>query len=241
MKIVISQPMFFPWVGFLEQIRLADVYVYYDDVQFSKGSFTNRVQIKTPDGFTWLTVPLHNLKLGQKIMEVQIDNSKDWRSRHQELLTRQYATAPFVKDMLDIVRRVYEIKTDMLIDLTIGSMKEVLEYYSMLANVQFIFSSKMKIPGQGSSRVLEIVKSLGGTEYITGHGAKNYLQHENFEVQGIRVEYVKYKKKEYPQLHGAFNPYVSALDLIANVGHAGAAMICSETLYWKEFLANEQN
>ena len=46
MKVVISQSMFFPWVGFLEQLKLADVYVFYDDVQFSKGSFTNRVRVK---------------------------------------------------------------------------------------------------------------------------------------------------------------------------------------------------
>ena len=47
--VVISQPMLFPWVGMFEQIRLADVYVHYTDVQFSKGSFVNRVQIKTAD------------------------------------------------------------------------------------------------------------------------------------------------------------------------------------------------
>ena len=50
MKVVISQPMLFPWVGMLEQIMLADVFVHYADVQFSKGSFTNRVQIKDSTG-----------------------------------------------------------------------------------------------------------------------------------------------------------------------------------------------
>ena len=58
MKVVISQSMFFPWVGFLEQLKLADVYVFYDDVQFSKGGFTNRAQVKANDGVKWMTVPL---------------------------------------------------------------------------------------------------------------------------------------------------------------------------------------
>ena len=48
-------------------IKLADIIVHYDDVQFSKGSFTNRVQIKTKDGFKWMTVPLEKVKLNQKI------------------------------------------------------------------------------------------------------------------------------------------------------------------------------
>ena len=54
-RVVISQSMLFPWVGLLEQMRLADVFVHYDDVQFSKGSFVNRVQVKTPDGVRWMT------------------------------------------------------------------------------------------------------------------------------------------------------------------------------------------
>ena len=55
-----------------EQIRLADAFVHYSDVQFSKGSFVNRVQIKTSAGIRWLTVPLEKLKLGQRIDEVRI-------------------------------------------------------------------------------------------------------------------------------------------------------------------------
>src|SRR5690606_29856763 len=74
--IVISQPMYFPWVGQLEQLRLADTFVFYDDVQFSKGSFSNRVQIKTEAGMRWMTVPLKDLHLGQLINGVALDQSR---------------------------------------------------------------------------------------------------------------------------------------------------------------------
>ena len=69
--VVISQPMYFPWVGMLEQMALADVWVHLDDAQFSKGGFFNRVQIKTTDGTPWLTVPLAENKLGQPLNEIQ--------------------------------------------------------------------------------------------------------------------------------------------------------------------------
>ena len=71
--------MLFPWIGMLEQIKLADIIVHYDDVQFSKGSFTNRVQIKTKDGFKWMTVLLEKVKLNQKIEEVQISKMDIWK------------------------------------------------------------------------------------------------------------------------------------------------------------------
>ena len=83
MNIVISQPMFFPWVGMFEQIRLADTYVHYSDVPFSKGSFVNRVQVKTAQGTPWMTVPLKSFSIGQSICDVEIDDQKDWRRKHR--------------------------------------------------------------------------------------------------------------------------------------------------------------
>lgn len=97
MQVVISQSMYFPWVGFLEQLRLADVFVVYDDVQFSKGSFTNRVQIKTSTGSRWMTVPLQNFHLGQQIDQVRLDDRRDWRGQHRDMLRKAYHQAPFLK------------------------------------------------------------------------------------------------------------------------------------------------
>lgn len=239
MKVVISQPMFFPWVGLFEQIRLADVSVHYDDVQFSKGSFVNRVEIKTPDGFRWLTVPLRGLKLGQLIKDVTIDESQNWRNRHLAFLKQVYSKAPFVTDMLAIVERVYGRPAG-LCDLIISSMYEVCEYFDLAPNTQFLISSQLGIGGRGGRRVLDIVKFVGGSVYVTGHGASNYLDHELFEANGVRVEYMNYQRKPYPQLYGEFNPHVSVLDLIANVGKAGKDVICSGTIYWRDLIGNDR-
>ena len=80
------------------------------------------------------------------------------------------------------------------------------------------------------------VKHLGGDTYITGHGAQHYLDHELFAREGVHVEYMNYQKREYRQLHGAFTPYVSILDLIANEGRDGLKVITSGTVYWKDFI-----
>jgi hypothetical protein len=81
-----------------------------------------------------------------------------------------------------------------------------------------------------------MVVSLGGSRYLTGHGAKNYLEHDLFEQGGVSVEYLNYEKTPYPQLHGDFTPFVSSLDLIANVGRAGVDRIRSGTVPWRQFL-----
>jgi hypothetical protein len=80
---------------------------------------------------------------------------------------------------------------------------------------------------------------LEAERYISGHGGRAYLDHAAFDAEGIRVEYVEYKKKEYPQLHGAFTPHVSALDLVANAGPDGREVIASGSVYWKNFLSRD--
>lgn len=233
--VVISQPMLFPWVGLFEQIRLADIYVHYDDVQYSKGGFTNRVQIWNGTGVSWMTVPVLNSRLGLNIDEVEIDTTKNWKRKHIELLRQSYSKAPYQADMLEIVERVYGEEHKSIADLSMASIEAVCSYFGLADTKSFQSSSQLNIQGSSSRRVFDIVKYMGGTRYITGHGASHYLDHDMFEKASIDVEYMNYEKREYPQLGEQFTPYISILDLVANCGPRGATNICSETISWKEF------
>lgn len=235
--IVISQPMLFPWLGMFEQIRLADTLVYYDDVQYSKGSFSNRVQLKGEKGLEWMTIPLGNLHLGQKINEVIASNKEDWRDKHLSQLHRCYSGSRYYLEMIKLVESVYSVQTDNLSAITILCTDEVCKYYGLVEQKKYYQSSDLGIDGEGSQRVLDIVVSMDGNTYITGHGAKNYLDHELFEKNGVRVEYIDYEMHPYAQLFGKFTPYVSILDLIANLGRGGSVYFRSKTKYWKDFLS----
>ena len=236
MKLVISQPMFFPWIGFFEQIKLCDVYINYNDVQYSRGGFTNRVQVKTPEGVKWLTVPLKNFHLGQKISQVEINNEKNWRKDHIDLLRRSYNHAPYCNQMLDLVENLYSKDWEIISDLSQATLISICDYFDFSVDKRFINIGDLNINGVSSKRVLEIALSLNAQTYITGHGASKYLNHDIFEAENIDVEYMNYKKIPYPQLHGEFTPYVSILDLIANVGKDGISWICSGTTYWRDFV-----
>ena len=161
MKVVISQPMYFPWVGMFEQIRLADVYVHYGDVQFSKGSFTNRVQIKTAQGIKWLTVPLKDVSIGQAIDEVRINASVDWRRQHMDMLKQAYAGTLHLKDMLGLVDSVFQRQADSVGMLSRFSMEACCSYFGLDKGRRFVDVRQLAIGGSSSQRVLDIVKVLG--------------------------------------------------------------------------------
>jgi hypothetical protein len=235
--VVISQPMLFPWSGFFELIGCADVFVHLDDVQFSKGSFTNRVQIKHSSGIKWMTVPLKGKGQFQKISQLETVGA-DWKTKHRELVAQSLSKAPHLGEALELFDLVYSRES--LIDLLIGSIEKSSLLLNSSSPKTWLRSSDLRVAGSSWERVLAIVKALGGNRYVTAHGALNYLNHEEFERQGVSVEYVEYSKTEYPQLNGAFVPYISVIDPLANLGEKAKQIIKPKTISWFDFIERKQ-
>lgn len=233
--VVISQPMYFPWIGIFEQIRLADVFVFYDDVQFTRG-FINRVQYKTPEGTKWITVPLQKHTRTTLICDLQIQEEEEWRKRHISCLKNSFPGAKFSDDALALATdSLYQPELSFA-DMLIEGIHRIRKYFSIEKPCLYYKSSELGIGGCKSVRIKNIVKHLDGKRYITGLGALNYLDHEDFEKENIEVQYMDYRKLIYPQKHGEFTPFITILDLIANCGKDGHNYICSDTVNWRELV-----
>lgn len=233
-RVVISQPMFFPWIGIFEQLRLADLFVHYDDVQFPQGrSLMSRVQIKTYNGIQWLTVPVVR-KNNQLVKDVLLDDAQDWRSKHLKTLQSNYAKARFADQMLGLAQEIYQLKTKYLSEFNIFAIEKIAAFFGYTP--EFTTSSKFETESNSSEKLFDLMQLVEGRIYITGHGARNYLNHELFENNGITVEYMDYRRNPYPQLHGIFDPHVSILDLIANAGPDAVEYINSPTKHWSDFI-----
>lgn len=238
--VVISQPMLFPWPGMLEQVALADIHVHYDDVQFVRKSFTRRVQIKTPQGPAWLTIPTRAHRRDTLIADLVADDGQDWRTAMLRLLARTYARAPHVDAMLALVRGVIDRPDGLLAPLLIAGLETLAAAFGLADSTRFVRSGALEVPGRGSGRILAICRALGATRYVTGMGGLGYLDHAAFDAAGIVVDYMDYVRAPYPQLWGAFDPHVSALDLLANCGaDAGRAVLQPRTMGWRCAVARQ--
>lgn len=234
--VVITQPMLFPWPGFFEQLMLADSYIYLDDTQFSKGSFTNRIQLLRGSERCWMTIPLAGKGTFQKISDLQTAGD-DWRQSHRTLLRQSLLGAPYIDDALSIFDQAYSHSS--LVDLLIASIEEPARYMGIGLNRTILKTSDMDVPGTSWRRVLDIVRHAGGDEYLTGHGAANYLDHSVFEAEGVQVKYMNYSRTTWPQPGGASTPYVSVLDLIARMGTGARNCLIPATVAWQDFLKEE--
>lgn len=234
--VVITQPMLFPWPGFFEQLMLADSYIYLDDAQFSKGSFTNRIQLLHGNDRIWMTIPLAGKGSFQTISDLTAAGD-DWKSSHRAMLRQSLRGTPHLNDALSILDAVY-VHTSLL-DLLIASIEEPARYMGIGQDRMIARASTLGVGGISWQRVLDLVLVAGGDRYLTGHGAANYLDHAAFEKAGVRVAYMDYSLTRWPQPGNSFTPYVSILDLIARTGADARKHLRPATTSWQDFLNPE--
>ncbi|MCK9283047.1 MAG: WbqC family protein [Rhodocyclaceae bacterium] len=215
--LVILQPGYLPWLGFFDQMLRSDVFVYYDDVQYDKHGWRNRNRIKSPAGPTWLTVPVLNSgRLGQPIIDVVIDNRQPWARKHVTTIAHNYAAAPYLKRYLPQLEEILHRPWERLAELDIAVVELMCEWMGIRRTVRR--ASQLNVGGERSQRLLDICRHFGADTYLTGDSARNYLDLDLFAAGGLRVEWQSYVHPVYRQLHGEFAPYLSALDLVLNMG-----------------------
>lgn len=220
MNVVILQPSYIPWRGYFDQIRRADLFIFYDDVQYDKHGWRNRNQIKTAQGKHWLTIPVHSRGVteGIPIKDVKIDWSKPWAKNHLKALTFAYAKAPHFASFAPWLDSVYNRRDEFLADFTIWLTIEIAHKIG-ISHTRFLRSSEIPgVDGQKTDRLIQILTKVGAKHYISGPSARDYIEEEKFHAAGISLEYMEYNYPEYPQLYPPFDSHVTVLDLLLMVG-----------------------
>ena len=95
MLVAIHQPHFIPWLGYLHRMAQADLFIVLDHVQFERGNYQNRTQVRVNGVPHWLTVPVVQRSQKERIVEKEIDWSRDWATVHYETLRRAYSAAGY--------------------------------------------------------------------------------------------------------------------------------------------------
>ena len=184
---VILQPSYIPWRGYFDQIRRADLFIFYDDVQYDKHGWRNRNRIKTVQGSQWLTIPVHTrgVTSGIPIREVRIDWSRPWAKNHLKSLTLAYARAPYFSSYLPWLNSVYDRRYELLADFTIWLTMEISRRIGV-TQANFMRSSDLEgVEGQKTDRLVGILKRVGASHYLSDPAAQEYLEAEKFEAAGI--------------------------------------------------------
>jgi len=213
----VCQSNYIPWKGYFDLIKSSDIFVVYDHVQYTKNDWRNRNLIKSNQGLKWLTIPVSQSRLGQKINETEISYGK-WNIKHWKTLKSNYSRSPFFKEYSEYFEELYlSSGSNFISEINQKFLKSLLDLLEIKTKV--ILSSNFKNVSDKNENLLNILLELNATEYLSGPSAKDYIDEKLFTNNGINVKYIDYTNyQSYTQLHGKFEHGVSILDLIFNVG-----------------------
>lgn len=217
---VVLQPSYIPWRGYFHQIQKADVFVFYDDVQYDRGGWRNRNRVKTANGPVWLTIPVAkkgSVETGAPINSIRIDWKRPWTKSHWTTIRQAYAKAPYFKTYSALLEDIYGRQPELLVDFTIETTIEIAGLLG-LGDRRFVRSSQLTASGAKTDRLVSILQQVGATHYVSGPSARDYLEEGKLADAGISLEYMEYAYEPYRQLHPPFDPQVSVVDLLMMAG-----------------------
>jgi hypothetical protein len=219
--VAVLQSNYIPWKGYFDIIHDVDLFIFYDDLQYTKGDWRNRNLLKSPQGTEWLTIPV-GAHLDRLICDVELTDRK-WTIKHWRTIQQLYGKAPCFQRYQEFFADVY-LKSSWL---RLSQLNQFLiqhiarEFLGL--KTEFRDSREYAAQGQKQDRLLDLLQKAGATTYVSGPAAKNYIEPSRFEELGVGLVWKDYSGyPEYPQSFPPFEHGVSVLDLLFQVGSTAA-------------------
>ena len=215
--VAILQSNYIPWKGYFDIINDVDLFVFYDDVQYTKNDWRNRNKVKTANGTGWLSIPVGSDK-NRLICEVILNDNR-WQEKHWKTLCQLYSKSPYFSNYAPFLEDFYlNNHWQSLSELNQYLIRHIAEDF-LGVKTKFVDSRQLPAKGSKQDRLLDLLQKAGATKYVSGPGAKNYIDEDRFNATGIELVWKDYSNyPEYPQYHPPFEHGVTIIDLLFHTG-----------------------
>ena len=225
--VAIHQPNYIPWPGYFHKLAACDAFVYLDAVQYPRGrSFAARNRIKTPNGVTYLTIPVSVPKGHEgkaSYLEVELADEK-WRRKHLATVEQSYGRAPHFEEVFPLYERGLEAG-ETLVDINLGLIDAFAEYLG-IGTKRVRLSELLPSFGQKTELIVDVCRALDADAYLSGSGGgREYTDEAVLADHGIELQFDEYEYPRYEQLWGDFEPNLSVLDVLFNCGSASRDLV----------------
>jgi hypothetical protein len=216
-RLAILQSNYIPWKGYFDIIHDVDLFIFYDDVQYTLRDWRNRNRLKTPRGVDWLTVPTSGTRQ-HLICEVEFTDAR-WQSKHWETLRHNYGKTPYFERYRPFLEDVYlGNRWDHLSQLNQYLIEQISHQFLGITTV-FADSRRYNATGEKQERIIDLLIKADASVYVSGPSARSYIDEAHFSRIGIELVWKDYAGyPEYPQSHPPFEHGVTILDLLFHVG-----------------------
>ena len=233
MIVAAHQPHYLPWLGYLDKLARADVFVVMDDLQYEAQNFQNRQRLKLASGPHWMTVPLERHPQTARICDLRIDNSgrgsrHHWQRRTWRTLEVHYGRAPHFARYAAELEDVFVRRWTHLLELDLHMLELARNWLGI--KVPIIRASSLALRGAKTARIIDFCTKLGAHVYVTGRGGSTgYLDEAALRGAGITPVWQRFHHPTYPQRYPqlGFVSHLGFLDLLLNCGPDAIAILAN--------------
>lgn len=226
MRVGMIQSNYIPWRGYFDFIDDCDLFVFYDDVQYTHKDWRNRNRIKTAVGPAWLSVPVAHDR-DTLVQHARIVYDTRWIDKHIRSVALAYGKASAYALYADEFFALLETRPTTISELNVLVCRWIMRRLNI--DTRTMMSSELGIGGDKYDRPLQMLQALGATDYLTGPTALAYTDADAFREAGIGLQVKRYDYVDYPQLHGPFLGTVTVLDVLFNLGERSRSVLKSMT------------
>ncbi len=231
MKLAIMQPYFFPYIGYFQLIGAVDKYILYDNLNFIKDAWINRNRIMVKNsGISLISVPLVHKSSNQKIRDIKIDDSQQWRGKLKKSLSLNYKKSPMFNEVFPLLEQLIDHKTDKIAEFNNNLIKSICNYIGIYCIIESNSDKYQEIEDKLSdehyiscrypsieiktSRILEICQHEKARIFYNAIGGTVLYSKEVFSANGIELKFLKTDNLEYQQFSCKFIPNLSIIDVL---------------------------
>ena len=209
----IHQPHYLIWLGLLDKIAKSDVFVVLDDVQYNKRSFQHRTLYATDGGAKYLSLPVNSkgVQSGSlPIKDITLANPQ-MLSTHFKTLVGRYGSRPGWPLVEGELAKIYAHKWEYLLDVNLELLQLTLDVFSLSPRI--VLSSSLDTVEAKGALMYELTNMAGCDCYLSGNGAKEYMELVPEEKRLCDVEFQEFSHPVYPQsVKSEFQAGVMALE-----------------------------
>ena len=219
MYIATSQPTYLPWPGYFGLMQMCKKFIILDDIQFSRRSWQQRNIIKTANGSSYLSLSIKNKGLrNQKINETLLSYPEKDFKKHKTAIIQNYRNTDFFEKYKGPILNKFNQTSINLFEINFSFILTIKELLQI--DTELILSSSLNKRGTKEDLIYSLLDNFNINKCIINPGSQNYMKKNNSKYEIYRFNYNC--SNRYKQAYDGFDPYVSIIDMLFNIGSKNA-------------------